>query len=47
MLLWVNNFYIMGPKKEVMKVKEKLKSMFEMKDIDKMDDYVGCKVERD
>ena len=34
----------MGPRKMVMKAKEELKGLFEMKDIGKMTEYVGCKI---
>ena len=30
-----------------MKAKEELKSMFEMKDVGEMDEYVGCHIKRD
>ena len=44
MLLWVDNFNIMGPRKMVMKAKEELKGLFKMKDIGQMKEYVGCKI---
>ena len=47
MLLWVDNFNIMGPRKMVMKAKEELKGSFEMKDIGEMVEYVGCKISWD
>ena len=34
----------MEPRDMVMKVKEELKSMFEMKDVGEMDEYVGCHI---
>ena len=46
MLLWVENFNIMGPREIVMKFKEMLKGLFEMKDIDEMEYYVRCKIEQ-
>ena len=46
MLLWVDDFNIMGPREVVMRFKEQLKGLFEMKDVGEMTDYVGCKIER-
>ena len=33
MLLWVNDFNIMGPYESVLELKETLKTLFEMKDV--------------
>ena len=47
MLLWVDDFCIMGPDKAVKEHRDTLKSMFDCKDIGEMNEYVGCHVERD
>jgi hypothetical protein len=46
-LLWVDNFLILGPDELVPGVKEELLSLFNCKDVGKMNEYVGCRVERD
>ena len=47
MLLWVDKFNIMWPRDMVMKAKEELKSMFEMKDVGEMNEYVSWYIKRD
>ena len=42
----MDDFNIMGPVEMVMKAKEELKSMFEMKDVGEMDEYIGCQIKR-
>ena len=44
MLLWVDNFDIMGPREMVIRTKEELKGLFEMKNIGQMVEYVGYKI---
>ena len=47
MLLLVWDFNFMEPRDMVMKAKEELKSMFKMKDVGEMDEYVGCHIKKD
>jgi hypothetical protein len=46
-LLWVDDFLILGPDELVPGVKEELLCPFNCKDVCKMNEYVGCRVERD
>jgi len=47
MLLWVDNFCIMGPEDTVYEHRDRLKELFECKDLGEMHEYVGCLVTRD
>ena len=47
MLLWVDNFNIMGPREIVIKAKEELKGLFQMKHIVEIVEYIGCKISWD
>ena len=46
MLLWVDDFCIMGPDTVVKKYRDKLKSLFDCKDVGEMNEYVGRCVKR-
>jgi hypothetical protein len=46
-LLWVDDFLILGPDELVPGIKDELLSLFNCKDVDEMKEYVGCQVERD
>jgi hypothetical protein len=41
-LLWVDDFLILGPDESVPGVKEELLSLFNCKDVGKINEYVGC-----
>jgi hypothetical protein len=45
-LLWVDDCLILGPKKFVTGAKKKMMTLFECDDLGEMEEYVGCKVER-
>jgi hypothetical protein len=47
LVLWVNDFLILGPDELVPGFKDELLSLFNCKDVGKMNEYVGCRVERD
>jgi hypothetical protein len=44
-LLWVDDFLILGPDELVPGVKEEILSLFNCKDVGEMNEYVGCRVE--
>jgi hypothetical protein len=46
-LLWVDDFLILGPDNLVPGIKDELLSLFNCKDVGKMNEYVGCRVEHD
>ena len=46
-MLWVDNFCIMGSDPAVMEHNDKLMSLLNCNDVGEMDEYVGCHLERD
>ena len=46
-LIWVDDCLITGPKEMVQDAKDQIMDIFECKDIGKLKEYVGCKVEHD
>ena len=45
-MLWVDDCLIAGHKEKVIKIKEKLKTLFDCKDVGEMNEYVGYLVQR-
>ena len=43
---WVDDLIAIGPREEVLENKEQVKKYFECDDIGFLEEYVGCKVER-
>lgn len=43
---WVDDCLCIGPKTAVMKSKQEMKKVFDVDDVGEMNEYVGCKVER-
>jgi hypothetical protein len=46
-LLWFDDFLILGPDELVPGIKDELLSLFNCIDVGKMNEFVGCRVERD
>merc|ERR1712224_243230 len=47
MLVWVDDYLILGPPKIAQKLREEVNQLFECTDTGEMKEYVGCKVERE
>ena len=45
--LWVDDCLIVGPQDLVLQAKSKMTNIFECDGVEEMNEYVGCKIERD
>ena len=45
-LVWVDDFLFVGPKKQVVKLKDKMMDLFDCDDVGELKEYVGCIIER-
>jgi hypothetical protein len=44
---WIDDFLVCGNKQSVMEAKDMMGKIFDCKDVGEMNEYVGCKIERD
>ena len=43
---WIDDLVCVGPKEAVLKAKEEMMARFECDDVGDLDEYIGCKLER-